>query len=130
MLREDFPCKGGTPGELVGLPNTQVLGLRRTRLRKVEPKQSFHLVLLQERPAGPRGARTGKRLYSALAVVQQMSWKQSLRKMKMEFSRPLNPPLPFQPGTLTALRCNTLIRSQYCPSGTGLKPQSNFQQTT
>ena len=38
LPREDFTPDGGTPGELVGLANTKVLGLRWTRLHKVDAK--------------------------------------------------------------------------------------------
>lgn len=36
--REDFTPNRGMPGELVGLPNSEVLGLRWTCLHKVEAK--------------------------------------------------------------------------------------------
>lgn len=38
--------------------------------------------------------------------------------------------LPCGPGRLTGLPCNILIQLQYCPSGTRIKPQTHFQQTT
>lgn len=38
--------------------------------------------------------------------------------------------LPFGPGRLTGLPCNALIQLQYCPSGTRMKPQTHFQQTS
>lgn len=53
LPREYFSPSGDTPGELVGLPNTEVLGPRWTRLHTVDAK------LLPHSPTGVTGRAMG-----------------------------------------------------------------------
>lgn len=76
--KRGFHPDDGTPGELVGLPSTDVFEVA-TKLLPCSPRGET------SRAVGSRHKQT------SLLSTGQMSWKQSLRKMKIGFSRPLSP---------------------------------------
>lgn len=95
-------------------------------------EQSFSLALLQEEPAGLRIRAMGsthKRTSLFSTGNGTTAVLEAIAEQNENWAFTPTESLSFRPGTLTGLRCNTLIRSQYCPSGTRLKPQTDFQQT-